>query len=460
MPVRLHLDLDAPTSTGRLIGWNLGRGTLYGPEGHRWRTPLRVAAVEALARIRAPHVRPWMRFSGLQIDGSFGNDGYHFDRPGENVSPEQYLGLMQEADAEPIVTLNFATGTAEEAHRYALLVAPHGVTRFEIGNECYGIWNTGYSDDSAYAYAHAGSKDLAWRGRPSSNAEDFGARAEAYVDAVLAAVPEARFFVPLTQASMDAWGGVEASTSALAPLLSRDAVDAVVVHQYHVDEAMMFGLADKNDRAFIVAGSERYRREYERLRRALAPFDVGVAITEYQVAGAFARGQYRCGDDAISGLGIADMLIAYAQLGIEHACQHMSLGFTDAGDLDRDILVEPWYLPLTNDGAPRPSLRATSLIADALRPETIPMQIEGGATMTLTVGEETIAAPSLHAVGFRGDDTTVVVLNRGDATEVELPSALASARTFGADTNATEALSFEGRRVTLPRETVTALTLE
>lgn len=456
--VRLELDRDAAFATGRLIGWNLGRGTLYGPDGHRWRTPARVRAVEALARVRAPGIRPWMRFSGLQIDGSFGNDGYHFDRPGENVSPEQYLGLMREADAEPIVMLNFATGSAEEAQRYAAHVAPHGVRRFEIGNECYGIWNTGYSDDSTFAYAHKKSSDVAWRGRPSSNAEDYGARAESYVDAVLRVVPDARFFVPLTQASMDAWGGITASCAALAPLLSRDEVDAVVVHHYHVDEAMMFGLFDKNDRAFMLAGSERYRREYARLREALSPFGVGIAVTEYQVAGAFARGKYRCGDAPLSGLGIADMLIGFAQLGIEHACQHMSLGYTDAGDLDRDVLVEPWYLPLTADGAPRPSLVVTGLIAEHLRERTVPVR-GASDTFALSVGEETIVAPALHAVGFEGDDTTIVVLNRGDSTEVFVPNAIAEARCYAESTGSIVELPREGSSVRLPAASLTGLRL-
>jgi hypothetical protein len=445
--VRLHRDAAFPT--GRLIGWNLGRGTLYGPPGHRWRTPLRERAIDTLKRIRAPHVRPWMRFSGLQIDGSFGNDGYHFERVVENMEPAEYLGLMEEADAEPIVTLNFATGTAEEAARYAAHVATRGVTQFEIGNECYGIWNTGYNAE-APGYA---ATDPAWRGRPSSDVADFGARALAYVEAVVAVVPAAKFFVPLSQASMDAWGGVESSVPALAPLLAHPAVNGVVVHQYHVDEAMMFGLADKNDATFILAGSERYRREYDQLRAAL-PAGMGIAITEYQVAGAFARGQYRWGDDALSGLGIADMLIAYAQLGIEDVCQHLSLGFEEGADAERDILVEPWYLPLFADGTPRPSVLVTSLIADHLRAKTVPVELDG-PSMSLTIGDETLTVPRLHAVAFASEeDTTIVVLNRGDEARIAAPAR--AVRSYGADA------MVEGGaqdRITLGARTVTGITL-
>ena len=469
--VRLRLDFDRAFCTGRLVGWNLGRGTLFAPEGDpkaaEWRTPERVAAIAQLKKIRAPYIRPWMRFSGLQIDGSFGNDGYHFEQPGENMAPEQYLHLMAEADAEPIITLNFATGTASEAARYAAYVAKHGVTRFEIGNECYGSWNTGYWEDSEYSYARSDAPEEKWRGRPSADAISFAGRALEYVETVVREVPEAKFFVPLTQASMDAWGGIQTACGAMAPLFLHPAVDAAVVHQYHVDEAMMFGLADKNDPAFITAGSERYQREYEQLQDVLRPYGVGIAVTEYHVAGAFARGQFRVGSAPIMGLGIADMLIGYAQLGIEHLCQHMSLEFKRRDDPDRDILVEPWYVPaFEHDGVmrPRPSTIVTGLFADSLRPTTVPVQIEDSGTVEVRLSGEVIAAPARHAVAFQdGEDVTLVVLNRLDATPIEVEGmAVRSSKTYApTDLFADDAIDAvrEADTDVLAARSVTALTL-
>ena len=68
-----------------------------------------------------------VRFSGLQIDGSGGQDGYHFhdlvrpDRvavPTDNMAPFEYEALMTESAAAPLIMLNFGSGSAAEAGRY------------------------------------------------------------------------------------------------------------------------------------------------------------------------------------------------------------------------------------------------------------------------------------------------------------------------------------------------------
>lgn len=462
---RLVLGADpCRRATGRLVGWNLGRGTLFaGPDDTRhpeWRTPARVAAVEHLAKVRAPSgALPWVRWSGLQIDGALGQDGYHFERyegttPGrdDNLSPEQVGSLVRELGGELLVTLNFGSGTAQEAARYAARmteVVAHGQEgargrplRFEIGNEVYAFWNTGYAlGPHGYANpAAVGGGDPPWHGRPSRRAEDYAARALTYVDAVTAVSPGARFWVPFGQATLEDWGGVEPALRALRPLLVHPAVEAVVVHQYTLDDGRVRDGGDLDDPRLLLAGSERFRARLGVLARRLhtlpreEPLDV--AITEYHVAGAFARGAFRRGDQALTGLGIADALLTFAQLGIGHGCQHLSLfdpppptAGEEGGGGDR--LVEPWYQPFRRgpDGGSTltlaPSYVVTRFVAEHLLTCRAHLDEEEPLFATLPPPAGPLRHRVLHGAAFTsrdGDEASVLILHRGldSACEVAL----------------------------------------
>ncbi|MCB1155388.1 hypothetical protein KDL45_17140, partial [bacterium] len=139
-----HFTLGAPGTgdeepTGRLIGWNIGRGTYYaasddpfhgdGSEFGDWNTPSREAAMQSFSLLRpGTGETPYMRFSGLQIDGNLGADGYHFwnfvdpDRVAadtDNMAVFNYMDFIDKSDCLPTVTLNFGSGTAAEAGDYA-----------------------------------------------------------------------------------------------------------------------------------------------------------------------------------------------------------------------------------------------------------------------------------------------------------------------------------------------------
>ncbi len=486
--VQLALRLDAPASpTGRLMGWNIGRGTLYGPVGDplhpQWRTPARVAAFETLASLRGPgDTPPLVRFSGLQIDGAIGGDGYHFwdfAEPGhpvsddDNMAPFEYMAIVEDIGAEPLITLNFGSGTAQEAARYVRylvgedmadeLVAarvfsgrtePYRPVAYELGNEIYGFWNTGYSGSGSYSYAnpeaiHGG--DPPWHGRPASDAADYAARGLEYVAAVLAEDPVARFWVPLSQAPMDGWGGLDAALPALEPLLAHPAVQAVVVHQYQVDDATTMGLTDMEAPMLALAGSELFRPGYEQLRarlQTLRPDDpLQIAISEYHVAGAFTLGGFDAvGDTHRVGLGLADELIMFAQLGVEYAQQHMAVAF--AGQADEELLFEPWYNPMVErDGvvSRRSSLVATQMVADHLMATTVPLE---AAQMPQGSYEEEggrLQYPIVHGVGFLGgDEASVVFLHRE----------LSQARTVSVDLPAGEGWRLQGAVAYAPPDVV------
>lgn len=464
-PTEALLRVDFTTAagpTGRLIGWNVGRGTLYGPADSpthpEWRTARRTEAAALLRGIRAATGEPpYVRFSGLQIDGRLGQDGYHFwdfvdpDRAitdDDNMAPFEYFALMDEVESTPLVTVNFGTGTAAEAGDYLqhlegvdaadpLVTArahwgraePYGVRTFEIGNESYGQWNTGYGTSGASYAAENGDPD--WIGQPSSDPVAFTARALTYVEAMTARVPDAHIWVPLAQASMEGWGGLEEALEVLRPLLEHPSVRAVVVHHYHVDDTALIGGVNKNDPQHAMTLSESYRPGFDDLRARLGTLErdvpMEIAITEYHVAGAFARGRFNGGDQAVMGLGIADMLVMYAQLGIEHACQHMALNYQAADDPHRDILFEPWYPPFRKvDDGPlqdRAHATVTRMFAEHLRRDTIAVEVE----RTPETPGVAAPVPAVHATAFADDASgTLFLLHRrpdGPTTmRVEVPA--------------------------------------
>jgi hypothetical protein len=453
----------AEGAVGRLIGWNLGRGTYYAPEGDlfhpEWRSPERIAAITKLRDVVAPNgPAPYVRFSGLQIDGSFGGDGYHFwdfvrpDRgtsPADNMAVFEYAAVASELGGELTITLDFGSGTSAEAARYAtylngtspvgLEVAartssgrkdPYGVSVFEIGNESYGSWNTGNVATGKYSYANptaANGGDPAWKGKPSSSAADFSARALEYVHAVQAVSPGARFRVPLSQASMDAWGGLDVALAALGPLLEEPAVDAVVVHLYGADDGTTLGVTDVNAPDFVVAASELFRPLFSDLRAKLDALGrqppLGIAVTEYNVADGFSHGRYLLGSTAAVGLGIADLLVFLAQARVDHACQHLSLSF----DKTADVLVEDWYNPLRADGdggvREMPSFTVTRLFASHVLPQFAVVTPGPMPKSSYQVGAKTYEYDRVHAVAFTepaGSHGTVFLLNRDLGSPVRI----------------------------------------
>lgn len=189
-----------------------------------------------------------------------GGDGYHYwdfadpaHEPAgtDNMAPFQVMALADDIAGEPLITLNFGSGSAAEAADYVTHLVgtdgddprvaarahwgdpdPYPAGVHELGNEVYGYWNTGYSEGGDYAYANPDAEhggDPAWHGQPSSDPADCAARALASVEAVAAVSPDARFWTPLSQADMDGWGGLDAALPALEPLLLHPAVTAVVI---------------------------------------------------------------------------------------------------------------------------------------------------------------------------------------------------------------------------------------
>lgn len=450
----LKIDFSARRQrVGRLIGWNIGSSSLYAAADDarhpEWRTDALVDAVGRLRDVRAANGdRPTVRFSGLQIDGQLGNDGYHFwdfadpqapPAPDDNMSPAEYMAIVDEVQADPVIMLNFGSGTAAEAADYVQYLAgtdsgapmvaarqaagraePWPTDIFEVGNEIYENWNTGYSATGNYSYANpkaVNGGDPDWYGRPASDVANYAARALEYIAAVLAVHPKARFYIPLTQATWDAWGGPEVALPHLKGVLEHPAVAGVVVHQYTLDDGVLGHGATYEQDAWVLASADFFRPLYQALRASLATFDraepLELTVTEYHAVANidFLR---LVGPTPAAALGIADALMLYAELGVELAMQHMSLHL----ELDADKLSSSWHVPFALDGGVlvnRPTYTITRLFADHLDRDLVETVAVRMPTAAYTTAEGPFSYAIVHAAAFvseDGDSGSVMLLNR------------------------------------------------
>ena len=467
--------------TGRVIGWNLGQGAYYTSESdplyHQWRTPERVAAVQALAQIRAANGdRPFMRFSGLQIDGTLGKDGYHFwDYVDPDTLPEEksdkfmavfeYMTIMEETDSEPIILLNFGSGTAHEAADYVTylngsdpsdpLVAarqfwgqqePYGVHILEIGNEAYGFWNTGFFTFGSFSYAnrrapHGG--DPEWYGESSSDPRHFAGRALEYIEQVDS--PNVRYWVPFNQSSMSFWGGLGSAVEGLRPLLENPAVEAVVVHQYLLDDLLLARLSSEGppvcrNLQLMMTASAYFERELRDARKILNTIQrerpLGLVITEYGPADGFCGVLgFPYGDTLALGVSLADMMVTYLRLGVEAATQHIQLTFENESDGDSQQLVEPWYNPfrLNDDGTIRrmPQYWVNRIVADHLLDHVVHTDVRGEATAEMDIGGIELHYPLINTVAMadeRGEHLALLFVNRSLDCEYPVASTISNHR--------------------------------
>ena len=436
---------------GNVVCWNIGRGTYYSQENDplhpEWRTPEMVASVQALSQIRpANNDSVFIRFSGLQIDGSLGNDGYHFwdyvdpahtPAPEDNMSVHEYMSFITESGAEPLVTLNYSSGTASEAADYVKYLngtdptdtivqarqfwgqsSPYNVKTFEIGNEVFGPWNTGYSAYSEYSYANPSAHnggDPSWYGKPSSDPANYAGRAMEYITAVTAVAPFAKFNIVLNLASFSYWGGMDASLEALRPLLIIPAVEGVVIHQYNLDEAAAGNGPIDEIPEFWASSSSMYEGNYRLLKEKLDGIPryglpLKIAVTEHHVADGFSKGKFKYEDTIIPALGVADNIILFLNVGVELACVHLSISFQGT----EEFLYEPWYNPFYLDSSgqleKKPVYNGVKLVAGHLgrwvvRKEDIKMKDIDGDLSGLGY-----TCPVLHWVAMTSEDQSILSL--------------------------------------------------
>ncbi|MGB5812750.1 MAG: hypothetical protein WBG86_19605, partial [Polyangiales bacterium] len=287
---------------------------------------------------------------------------------------------------------------------------------YEVGNEVFLPFNTGYSATGDYSYANPDAQnggDPNWSGRPSSSPDDYADRAMEYVDAVLAVQPSARFYIPLTQSTWQSWGGPAQSLPVLRDLLERPEVVGVVSHQYTIDDGLTGHGWEGAQDSWFLSSSDFYRPLYRDLRAMLDSLDriepLELTVTEYLSAALDPMGRLFAGD-----LALADMWMLYADVGVDLALEHLTL----AEDPSMDTIVRDWHKPFfveSGEVIDRPAFAITKMIADhtwddVVRPEATTMitarqELRGG-------GYDYDVVSTVAFVSDDGANASVLLLNR------------------------------------------------
>ncbi|MBW8806466.1 MAG: alpha-L-arabinofuranosidase, partial [Catenulisporales bacterium] len=154
------ISVDAGTSLGTVPSSGVGLNTGVGDD--------HMGNADVASLMKAAGVRQ------LRYPGGSGSDGYHwkthtsYDGGGwvaPNTDFDHFMATAKAVGAQPIITANYGSGTAQEAAdwvKYANVDKGYGVKYWEIGNEVYGNGHYGdgkgweidtHADKSPTAYA-------------------------------------------------------------------------------------------------------------------------------------------------------------------------------------------------------------------------------------------------------------------------------------------------------------------
>ncbi len=123
--------------------------TVFGTNAAWWNGNIHQSS-DDVAKIRASGV------SVLRFPGGSSSNTYHWRQhepllgggPDWELGFSEFVSLARQVGAEPMITVNFGTGTAAEAAdwvRWANVEQGYGIKYWEIGNEIYGSWEQSWT---------------------------------------------------------------------------------------------------------------------------------------------------------------------------------------------------------------------------------------------------------------------------------------------------------------------------
>jgi alpha-N-arabinofuranosidase len=383
-PLRFELDIDARAPgtpvNRRVLGSNVQ--WVYGGDDMLAADDRFDPKMLAFARALGPTV--------LRYPGGAQADAYHWERGvgpmatrGQNehvnarasqltrLGTREFLELCEATGAAPLVTLNLATGTPEEAARWMKATNVTRLTSTLTGQPLPRV-----------AYWELGNEPYLTQERPDLAVPpaEFARRANAFVAALRAIEPDAVIGLPLT---MDRRNGVPTThvfgftPQVLAGITER--IDFVSVH----DAYMPFGGKDADPAALYwgaMAATRTVRTDMDAMQRALKAWRPGVtlplAVTEYSALFTL-------------GAGATDQWAATPAAGL-YAADALRL-FASSPDV---LLANQWSLSanwvfgaITAHGFTRPVYTAMAWMAQALRGERVaPSAMRSDTVATPSVG--------------------------------------------------------------------------
>lgn len=163
-----------------------------------------------------------LRTLGLKVlrwpGGSFA-DTFHWNAA--KASFNQFVRLAKQAGAQPLLTVNYGTGTPQEAAawvKYANVTQKYGIRYWEIGNEVYGDGEYQHASWEQNLHAHKGPRG-------------YGVNALQYIQAMRAADPRIQIGVVLTVPGFWPSGIAPYWDRTLLPIVAQD-INFVVLHWY------------------------------------------------------------------------------------------------------------------------------------------------------------------------------------------------------------------------------------
>jgi hypothetical protein len=144
-PTRVTLSVDATRPVRALDGRHLGINTAA------W--DYQLAEPTTIERVKAAGLR-FFRFPGGSSADQYHWEQNRIDRARTGTDTTGFMKLVQAAGGQAIITVNYGTGTPEEAAgwvRFTNVTNDFKVKYWEVGNENYGDWEAGSHDPLVYA---------------------------------------------------------------------------------------------------------------------------------------------------------------------------------------------------------------------------------------------------------------------------------------------------------------------
>lgn len=348
------------------------------------------------------------------------------------VDTDEFLDWCAKTGTHPMFTVNFGTGTPEEAARwveYVNVKKKAGVKYWEIGNELYGNWHAQYDK-----YGKDGG-------------DNYGKRAREFVVAMKKVDPTIKVAVV---------GVLEGEWNERVLKHTADVSDALIVHHY----PQHFG--EENDYALLSAPQTLegiFQRLHESMKK-ISKKELEIWLTEWNSV------DFNPGPQTISlvnGLFVADYIGMLAKLGA---------GSAQYWDIHNDMTPEGGdygYLSRSYDeviggNQPRPSYYAFQMASDALRGKIVEAKsgdddlttylAQNGNKKTLLVvnkNPHTSFKATIKIPGFSG---------KGKVEVLAAPKGKTAAATIKMDAPVAKSMDIkEGMLMEFPKHSVTLISI-
>jgi len=349
------------------------------------------------------------------------------------VDTDEFLEWCKATGTSPMFTVNFGTGTAEEAAKWVEHTNKKknaNVKYWEIGNEIYGDWHPQYAKYGA------------------DKGHTYGKRAKEFITAMKKVDPTIKVGV---------LGVLDGEWNENVLKYTADVADALIIHHYpqHYGEENDFGL---------LASPQTLEPIFARVREAVKKSpkkDLEIWLTEWNSV------DFNPGPQSISmvnALFVADYLGELAKVGA---------GSAQYWDIHNDITPEGGdygylsrsYEELIGGNKPRPSYYGFQMASDALRGKLVESKSgddnlttylsQNGKKKTLLVVNKnpyTAFKSTLKIPGFTG---------KAKVESLETPKGKAAGKVIKVDPPKSSSMDIkEGTQVTFPAHSITLITID